>query len=299
MSDDGTRDLIYELITKHPEVKLIDNKKKLTPYAFNLGIINNPKADFYQIIGARHIISENYIDNSLQKIIENNDIWCIGGKIINEYTNLDSQIISYAMGTKLGMGIGNFRTLTKSTYTDTVTSPLYPKWVFDKIGYFDEALVRNQDDDFNYRVTKAGGKIYFNAETSLRYYVRANFKGLKKQFFQYGYWKVFVNKKHKALTTLRQIIPAIFIIYLLSIPFAFLINFNFGAFYSFGFLAYLFLLIFVSVKAQKDFKAFILFKMFMSFPLLHLSYGLGYWNGIISFLLLNQNPSEKNKLLSR
>jgi len=171
MSDDGTRDLIYQLITKHPEVKLIDNEKKLTPYAFNLGIINNPKADFYQIIGARHIISENYIDNSLQKIIENNDIWCIGGKIINEYTNLDSQIISYAMGTKLGMGIGNFRTLTKSTYTDTVTSPLYPKWVFDKIGYFDEALVRNQDDDFNYRVTKAGGKIYFNAETSLRYYV--------------------------------------------------------------------------------------------------------------------------------
>src|SRR5690606_3501315 len=99
--------------------------------------------------------------------------------------------------------------------------------VFNKIGYFDEELVRNQDDDFNYRVANAGGKIYFDAEISLKYYVRGNFKNLWKQFFQYGYWKVYVNKKHKAITTFRQLIPPLFVVYLFLLMFTPMVSFVF------------------------------------------------------------------------
>ena len=97
------------------------------------------------------------------------------------------------------MGLGNFRTLSKSAYTDTVTSPMYPKKVFETVGLFDAQLTRNQDDDFNFRVLKAGGKIWFEADINLKYYVRSTFKQVRKQFFQYGYWKVYVNKKHKTM----------------------------------------------------------------------------------------------------
>ena len=105
--------------------------------------------------------------DALKTLRNDEKTWCVGGKLINSYTNFLSEVISKCMASKFGMGIGNFRTLNDSGYTDTVTSPMYPKFVFERIGFFDEELVRNQDDDFNYRVAKAGGKIFFSSEICL------------------------------------------------------------------------------------------------------------------------------------
>src|SRR5574343_600338 len=214
MSDDGTRKVVLDLINSYPTVKLIDNEKQLTPFAFNLGIYAGGKVDFVQIVGARHILSKNYLSHCLNRFELDTSVWCVGGKIINEYINDRGRVISKAMSTTFGMGLGNFRTLDQSGYTDTVTSPMYPYWVFEKIGFFDEELIRNQDDDFNFRVSNAGGKIYYDNEISLKYYVRGNYQGLWRKFYQYGYWKVYVNRKHKSVTTLRQLVPPLFVTYL-------------------------------------------------------------------------------------
>ncbi|MCO5260288.1 MAG: glycosyltransferase family 2 protein [Crocinitomicaceae bacterium] len=298
MSDDGTREIIHQLKDSYPSLELIDNVKQLTPYAFNLGIYAKP-CDYVQIIGARHIISSNYLLNNLKTLQNDSSIWCVGGKIENEYVNETGKVIALAMGTQLGMGIGNFRTLDQSGFTDTVTSPMYPYWVFEKIGFFDEELIRNQDDDFNYRVTKAGGKIFFDATISLKYYVRGNFEQLKRQFFQYGYWKVYVNKKHQAVTTIRQLVPPLFVAYL----FLFVISFLFGIYIigvgSLPFVIYLALVFYVSTELQKNNKELKLWDIFKTFPILHVSYGLGYLNGIWDFLVMKKQPSDKNKVMSR
>ena len=296
MSNDGTREIILNLKNKYPTLQLIDNKKQLTPYAFNLGL-RSDTADYYQIVGARHIISTNYLSKSLDVLIDNSDNWCVGGKIINAYTNSTSEIISRAMSTSFGMGLGNFRTLEKSGYTDTVTSPMYPSWVFEKIGYFDEELVRNQDDDFNFRVTKAGGKIWLETSISLKYYVRANFQGLFSQFYQYGYWKVYVNKKHKAITTVRQLAPPLFALMVICYP-LFLLKVNvLTVVMSLLLCMYSVLLFLFSYKTSTKSKEF--FPLLRTFVTLHMSYGLGYLLGLIHFFLFNKKPSEKQKQLSR
>lgn len=301
MSDDGTREIIDGLMPIYPNLHRVDNRQQLTPFAFNLGLKKLDHADYYQIIGARHIISKNYLINAITILKADPSIWCVGGRIVNEYMNETGRIIAISMSTAFGMGLGNFRTLQKSGYTDTVTSPMYPKFVFDKIGYFDENLVRNQDDDFNYRVTESGGKIFYDHEISLKYYVRGNFKGLWKQFFQYGYWKVYVNKKHKAVTTLRQLVPPLFVTYLL---FLILVGIVIGCTFTTFILAlplflYLALASFYSFKAEQSDKKTTVFQIFKTFPILHISYGLGYLKGIIHFLFLGKQPSEKEKTLSR
>ncbi|MEY3238504.1 MAG: hypothetical protein RI883_2605, partial [Bacteroidota bacterium] len=187
----------------------------------------------------------------------------------------------------------------KSGYVDTVGTPMYPAWVFQKIGYFDEELVRNQDDDFNYRVLYAGGKIFFNVNMSLKYYVRGNYKGLWMQFFQYGYWKVYVNKKHKAVTTIRQLIPPMFTLYILMLVVSPLISFYFFMFFSIPFILYLLISIYFSLKIARENVDIGFIKVFQTFPVLHLSYGLGYLKGILEFLLLRKKPSDKQKRLSR
>lgn len=298
MSSDGTRSLVSNLSSTYPTLHLLDNMKQLTPYAFNIGIYAK-EFDYVQIVGSRHILSSNYIQNCINTLSQDSSIWCAGGRIINEYVNEAGKVIAQAMSTKLGMGIGNFRTLHVSGFTDTVTSPMYPNWVFDRIGYFDEDLVRNQDDDFNYRVTKAGGKIYFDADISLKYYVRGNYLNLWKQFNQYGYWKVFVNRKHKAVTTLRQLVPPLFVFYLILAFASWMLGGVFGGVSNFPLLCYVALVTYTSWKIKKENEELNFVDVWKTFPILHISYGLGYLKGIWHFMVLKRRPSEMSKELSR
>jgi GT2 family glycosyltransferase len=298
ISDDGTSELINDLKKTYSSLQLVINEKQLTPFAFNLGIYAGGKVDYVQIVGARQIISKNYIAKCIQICQENSEIWCVGGKVDNIFENHTSKAIAEAMSTAFGMGIGNFRTLDKSGYTDTVGTPFYPYHVFEKIGFFDEELIRNQDDDFNYRVTKAGGKIYFCDEISLKYVVRSNFSNLKKQFYQYGYWKVYVNQKHKMVTSLRQLIPPIFVVFaLLSIPVGLL-----NCYLMFGIMAvwfvYFALAFFFAIRASISSKVSFL-EVMKTYLYLHFSYGFGYLKGILDFIVLQKKPAENLKVISR
>lgn len=296
MSSDGTRECVKQLMTRFNTLHLVDNEKELTPYAFNLGL-NKFEFDYLQIVGARHIISKNYIAECVKALEENSEIWCAGGQIINSFSNEKSEVIAKAMSTSFGMGIGNFRTLTKTGFTDTVTSPMYPKFVFEKLGLFDERLIRNQDDDFNYRVTHSGGKILYIHEISLKYYVRTSLKNLRRQFFQYGYWKVFVNKKHKTVTTIRQLVPLLFVLFLLF-AISSLAYLPLFLYFSLPILAlYCLLVITFGLRLAKQFDT--VGTALLVYPLMHVSYGLGYLQGIIEFLILGKTPSDKQKRLSR
>jgi len=298
-SNDGTLTVLQELKLEHKSLEVIVNVNQLTPFAFNLGIFAGNGNDYFQIIGARQIIDSNYIAKAVQTCEENKSIWCVGGRVENVFLNDTGRVIAKAMETPFGMGLGNFRTLEKSDFVDTVGTPMYPKFVFEKIGYFDENLIRNQDDDFNYRVTNAGGKIYYNNDISLKYYVRGNYNSLWKQFFQYGYWKVYVNKKHKAVTTLRQLIPPLFIVYLFLLFFTpFFSTFTAGIF-GLPFITYILMAIYFSNKVSKEDKEIGFLDILLTFPILHISYGLGYLKGIWTFFVLNQQPCEKQKELSR
>lgn len=296
MSDDGTRELVLELMHEYPGLALVDNVKQLTPFAFNLGIYQQ-KADYIQIVGARQVLSANYLQKCIDILSADQQIWCVGGNVENVYLNETGRIISVAMSTAFGMGLGNFRTLNESGFTDTVGTPMYPYWVFEKIGFFDEELIRNQDDDFNFRVTQAGGKIYFEASIYVKYYVRGNFSGLYRQFYQYGYWKVFVNRKHKAVTTMRQLVPPAFVLFIFLFPFTILLSkwLFFPMLAIFG--IYLLMALYFSVKKGKGLSESA--GIFKTFPILHFSYGAGYLKGILDFIILGTKPSDKQKRLSR
>jgi glycosyltransferase involved in cell wall biosynthesis len=296
LSDDGTLQVLDELSKKYPSLIIVRNEKRVTPVAFNLGI-NASTGDFIQIIGARQIIASDYIELGVKFLNQNPSVWCVGGQVENVFENEKSRSIAAAMDTPFGVGMGNFRILKRSGYTDTVGTPMYPREVFDKVGMFDENLVRNQDDEFNYRITKAGGLIYLNLEMHTRYFVRASFTNLFKQYFQYGYWKVFVNKKHKAITTFRQLVPPLWILFLFTgwvpgfiHPVFLLVYFGMLGLYFSGALFY-------ALKKANPKLRFI--SLFYTFMILHFAYGTGYLNGILHFYVMGKNPSSESKTLSR
>lgn len=303
MSDDGTRSIIKTLSSNHPNVHLLDNEKRTTPYALNLGIKAAKGFDVLIILGAHAKIASDYIQLCVDNLKKDATAGCVGGLLESVNEDSASETIAFAMSSSFGVGNAHFRTGTKEGYVDTVAFGAYRKEVFDKIGLFDEALTRNQDDEFNFRVTKAGFKIVLDPRIRCKYYVRADYGKLFRQYYQYGLWKVYVNRKHKAVTSLRQLVPPVFVLFLFSI---FLVPF-FAFFTPYGsvsalvwiagFTLYKINAFFAAVKQKA--RPLQIPGVIFSFFLLHTGYGLGYLHGIVKFIFLRRQPGHNESRLSR
>jgi glycosyltransferase involved in cell wall biosynthesis len=296
LSTDSTLEIIEKYASKHYFIHLIVNEKQTTQYALNLGL----KADnsvFKIILGAHAEIAADYITNSLKCFEIDEKIACVGGVLENVYENETSKVIGKAMSSSFGVGNAHFRTGGKDGFVDTVAFGTYNAEIFDKIGYFDEDLIRNQDDEFNFRLIKNGFKIYLSSNINAKYYVRASFKKLYRQYNQYGYWKVYVNKKHQSVTTIRQLFPmffvsGIFVGAIMSLFSSLLLNVYMSVLGLYLFLAFNF-----SLKKSKNIIE--IFQIIYVFIILHFSYGLGYLEGMLNFIILNKSIENKHTELSR
>ncbi|CAM2757653.1 glycosyltransferase family 2 protein [Hathewaya histolytica] len=297
MSGDKTREIVNEYSKKYGNVFLIDNPGLSAPKGMNEGI-KKSKSDIVIIFGAHAHADVDFVKNNVLAL-QNNEIGCSGGPIKTVSTSLKGEAISEAMSSPFGVGNALFRYATERAYVDTVAFGAYRKGVLDSIGYFDEELVRNQDDELNFRVTKNNYKIILDPDIKSTYYSRASLKKLWKQYYQYGFWKVRVMQKHGKTSSIRHLIPL-----------AFVTTNMIGALGSFfckpirmlwilELLLYFTLDIIFSVKKSKG-NIKILGYLFIIFPILHLSYGIGFLEGLITFYLLkSKNSIDKNTKMSR
>jgi len=296
LSTDNTREIVSSLSNKHKNIQLIDNEKQTTPFALNLGLKASNCA-IKIILGAHAEIDEDFLKNNVSVLNNYPEVGCAGGIIENVYENESAETIGLAMSSVFGVGNAHFRTGSKNGFVDTVAFGAYRNEVFEKIGYFDEDLIRNQDDEFNFRLLQNGFKIYLNSNIKSKYYVRASFSKLYKQYYQYGYWKVYVNKKHKAVTSIRQLVPLFFVLFLfLGLTLSFL-HWVLGTLFSLGVLAYIGLAIVFASQKSTSFEK--ITGIAYTFFLLHFSYGLGYLVGIFDFIALNKGPRISSQKLTR
>lgn len=297
MSEDKTRMVVSEYSKKYPNIKLVDNEKRVAPVAMNLGI-KNSTGDIVVIFGAHAYMDEYYVENCVKKLHET-DAMCVGGRIESISENESAEVISKAMSSPFGVGNALFRYSEEEAYVDTVAFGAYKREVFDEIGLFDEELVRNQDDEINYRVTKAGMKILLTPLIKCCYYTRGSFTKLWRQYFQYGFWKVRVIQKHKKPASIRHLVPIMFVLSLILgialSPFTALIR---GAFIA-ELILYLLCAGIFAKKVCED-KLHQIPRIIMSFFILHASYGLGFLEGIFQFYIRKTNKGiEKHTKTSR
>lgn len=296
ISEDKTQQIVKRISDEKSNVRLLINEKQTTPHALNLGI-NQSSGDVIIILGAHASISSDYISRCVSSLKEDKSLGCVGGVLHNTFSDTQSEAIAKAMSHPFGVGSAHFRTGNKSGYVDTVAFGAYKREVFEKIGLFDEDLVRNQDDEFNYRLIQEGFKIKLDNTITASYHVRASFTRLFRQYYQYGYWKVYVNTKHKALTSVRQLIPSIFVLYIIIGGVLSAVFPLFGKIYLVGLGFYTILgLLSAFSRNINPMKAIM---TFFAFVILHLSYGVGYLEGLLVIKVLGKSPSVKRSTSSR
>lgn len=283
-STDETRAIIASLAEKSAvPVKLIDNPKKIAPGGLNLAI-RESRGEIIVRVDGHCEIRADYVANCVKHLTAGKAAG-VGGKIETIGANTVSEAIAEAMSSKFGVGGSAFRCAETDAeiYVDTVAFPGYKREIFNRAGLFNEELVRNQDDEFNYRVRKQGGKILLAPDIHSKYYSRSSFKSLWRQYFQYGFWKVRVLQLHPKQMSARQFVPFLFVSSLLSLMIS-------GIFSIWGirlaFLIFLFYLLAAGFAAGRiSFRRKI--KLFpfvlLSFCILHFSYGFGFAAGLLAF----------------
>ncbi|RDI90838.1 succinoglycan biosynthesis protein ExoA [Thermosipho africanus Ob7] len=281
MSSDRTR----EILKGYKDIKIIDNPEKITPIALNIGI-KNATGDYIMIAGAHSTYSKNYISECIKRLDEGK-CEIAGGKVITRPGSDTKKAIAISKVLSHPFGIGGARyriNPQKEMYVDTVAYGIYKREVFEKVGTFNPNLVRNQDIEMNLRIKNAGMRILLVPNAESYYYARDNFKSLFKNNFQNGLWVILSTKYAKKAFSLRHLVPLFFVLFLLSILFVYKISFLKSVYFSILAL-YLFLNIFFSLKiALKEKSLKIFFYSFISFLVLHISYGLGSLVGIFKRL---------------
>jgi glycosyltransferase involved in cell wall biosynthesis len=219
MSDDSTRNIVANLSKQDSRIRMLDNPKRITPAAMNIGLRTARGEMFIRVDG--HVeIPADFITNSIRCLHEHPDAWVTGGYIKTIADSFVGQAIATAMRSPIGVGNSRFRLGDYEGWVNTLAFGAHHKWVVDRIGYFDEELVRNQDDEFNLRIILAGGKIWMSKSIQSTYFSRGSLGKLWKQYFQYGFWRIRTLQKHKKPASFRQIVPLFFVLSLLLLGLA-------------------------------------------------------------------------------
>jgi succinoglycan biosynthesis protein ExoA len=228
MSIDGTREMVKQIIAgqrkdyRHDSVSLppspvifLDNPGRIVPTGLNIAL-RRAKGEIVILVGGHCEIVSNYVLRCVELLAETSAD-CVGGPMVTVGERSAAHVIALAQSSRFGVGGAAFRTgKRKGCYVDTVAFGAYRRKVFDCIGGFDEELIRNQDDEFNFRLKQAGGKIWLDPSIRCVYYSRASFGKLWRQYFQYGLYKVRLIQKRGAVPSVRHLIPGGFVLGLLA-----------------------------------------------------------------------------------
>jgi glycosyltransferase involved in cell wall biosynthesis len=274
-SNDGTKEIVNDWTNKYINIRLLENENKYVPFAVNIGIKNSNGDPIFRL-DAHTEYAEDYFKQIIKTFNETNaDI--VGGPM-NAVGKTNFQIaVAQATSTVFGVGDSKIHKAKYKGESDHVYLGAWRRKLFDEIGYFDERLKRNQDDEFHYRARSLGKRIYLNPEIKSFYYPRNSFSKLIRQYFQYGLFKPIVLRKIKSEIKLRHLIPSLFSIYILSLSTVFL-----SKFYLLPLMIYIFTDLIFSLMQKNGIKI-VVYSMLI-YPSIHLSYGIGFLAGLFKLI---------------
>lgn len=280
MSDDGTRERLAALQAAHPNLVVLDNPGRIVATGLN-SAIRRARGEYVIRVDGHTEIAPDYVGRCVEAL-DRSGADNVGGKMTAEGAGRFAEAVAIATSSPFGVGGARFHYSDREEWVDTVYLGAWRRDVFDRIGYFDEELVRDQDDEFNYRLRAAGGRVLLSPAIKSLYTVRGTPAKLWKQYFQYGYWKVRVLQKHPRQMQPRQFVPPLFVAGLLGSGLA-------AAFHPMGRLA---LLLGAGCYAAANVAATLLAargkrrlasRVSLAFATLHLSYGAGFLVGLVRF----------------
>ena len=285
-SSDGTRPLLVRYVALHPTIVLLDNPRGTTPAGLNVAI-RAASGDIVILMDTHVLYPPDYIPRLVAGLQESGADK-VGGVFVAVPADDSPTAQAIAVGLSHRFGVGN-----------TVPFGCYRRETFDRIGMFDEELIRNQDDEFNFRLITRGGRVLLLPDVLCRYLARRSFRQLARRNYEDGYFTPLVARKAGRVMTVHQLIPAALVGCLSSS--AALALWIPAARYLFALVAggYALLVALFAARAGRPHGLRCAAALTLVFPVLHFSYGCGSLRGIRDHLVARGVPRQGTLQLSR
>jgi len=213
-SDHALRSL-KEVAAGHLCIRVIDNPKRITPAGFNEAIKASTGRAIC-ILSAHCYVDPDYLETCLAGL----DSQCadvVGGVMVTlpGSDSAQARMIQAITSSRFGMG-SSFRTIRRDGPVDTVVFGVYRREVFERIGLFDERLVRNQDNELNSRLRASGGKVWLASQTASYYFGRQSLRRLGVQNFRNGMYGILTWRITPASFAVRHAVPMMFVLFVMG-----------------------------------------------------------------------------------
>lgn len=286
MSDDRTREILTEYAASHPQVRVLDNPRRITPVALNVAI-RAATGDVIVRMDAHVVYPTNYVSRLVAALDEfgADNAGAVLKTLPANQTPM-GRAIAVGMSHPFGVGTSYFRIGTaEPRWVDTIAFFCIKKSTFDRVGLFDEELIRHQDGEFNARLIKAGGRILLIPDVVSYYYARATLHQVGRMFYQYGYFKPLVAKKLGRFMTIRQLIPPGFVLGLVATGIAALLWKPAVILFALVAVSYAAVVIGSAIQTalRQGIRTGLAFIAVL--PVIHVSYGLGFWRRVVELML--------------
>jgi succinoglycan biosynthesis protein ExoA len=206
-TDDSTA-IVARIAAAHPWVSLLPNPRRIQAAAWNLGI-GRARGEIVGIVSGHVELAPGYVAAAVAALARTGADM-VGGPARAESEGVVGRAVALATSTPFGVGGARFHYATTEEEVDTVFMGLCRTDVYRAL-LFDEEMVRNQDDELSYRLLDRGGRIILDPAIESRYRNRATLRGLARQYFAYGFWKVRVMQKHPRQIRIRHLVPPAFV----------------------------------------------------------------------------------------
>jgi glycosyltransferase involved in cell wall biosynthesis len=296
-SDDGTYEIVQEFASRHPEVRLVTNPARIVSTGLNIAI-REARGQVILRMDAHTEYASDYIRECLA-VLREKGADNVGGPAATKSSGFVQSAICAAYHSSFSVGGACFHNVNYEGYADTVPYGCWPRQVFERIGMFDEQLVRNQDDEFNLRLIRAGGKIWQSPKIKSWYKPRPSLKSLFEQYKQYGYWKVRVLQKHKTPASMRHLVPGVFVGSLVTLTALVAFWDTAALLWASLVVAYVCLSLTASVMTARHAGWCLVLLLPIVFGCYHFGYGWGFLRGFLDFVILRRKPNLQFTTLTR
>ena len=251
-SSDRTREIIEAIRERSPQVRCLDNRAGIVPTGMNIGV----RAALGEVIiraDGHNVYPPDYAANCV-KYLEETGADNVGGPWVTVAADkgFSARLVVAVLSSPFGVGNSKFRTSREEGFVDTVPFGAFRKEIFERVGMYNEKLVRNQDNDLNARIRKAGGRIYLTPVLTTHYYPVKNFQGLLKYAFKTSKWHIFTLRENRESMGVRHLAPGIFLmLLLLLLPISF-VNATASAFLVGVLCAYILMGFYFSLRAKTE-----------------------------------------------
>ena len=214
-SDDGTREQLASICAEEARLRWIDNPQRIVSTGLNRGI-DAADGEVVVRMDMHTTYADDYVAQCLATLASSGAT-CVGGAWVPQGQGWPQAAIARAFQSRFGSGGAASRRADHTGPVDTVYLGAWRRDDLLRLGGFDESLVRNQDDELNLRIVRAGGVVWQSAAIRSTYTPRGSFAALFRQFHQYGYWKVPVIRKHRLPASPRHLAPFAFVCLLVAL----------------------------------------------------------------------------------